>query len=92
MREHEPTELNRAKVVGLACNGATQARIAQHLGITEKTLRLHYGHRVAFACPANKCLRQRRYFARHQSFEHWLAADNAEFFVKRLPPGRYGIG
>ena len=48
MREHEPTELNRAKVVGLSCNGATQARIAQHLGITEKTLRLHYREQIDF--------------------------------------------
>jgi hypothetical protein len=32
----------------LACNGATQARIAQHLGITEKTLRLHYREQIDF--------------------------------------------
>jgi hypothetical protein len=32
----------------LACNGATQARIAQHLGITEKTLRLRYREQIDF--------------------------------------------
>jgi hypothetical protein len=48
MREHKPTAENRAKVIWLACNGATQARIAQHLGVTEKTLRLHYRKEIDF--------------------------------------------
>jgi hypothetical protein len=52
MREHKPTAENRAKVIGLSCNGATQRRISEHLGITEKTLRLHYREQIDFGVEA----------------------------------------
>lgn len=39
---HEPTDESRQKVADLSCNGFTQADIADHLDIDEKTLRKHY--------------------------------------------------
>jgi hypothetical protein len=50
--KHTPTPESKAKVIGLSCNGVTQAKIAAHLGITEKTMRLHYREQLDFGVEA----------------------------------------
>jgi len=41
-RPHEPTDKTRAEVIALTSFGNTQVQIAEHLGIHEETLRIHY--------------------------------------------------
>jgi hypothetical protein len=48
MREHKPSETNRAKVIALITNGAVQDRVAAHLEISPKTLRRHYARELEF--------------------------------------------
>jgi hypothetical protein len=45
---HTPSDKNRAMVVALITNGATQDRVAEHLGIDPKTLRKHYVSELTF--------------------------------------------
>ena len=48
MRQHKPSETNRAKVIALVTNGARQDRLAEHLEIDAKTLRRHYARELEF--------------------------------------------
>jgi transposase-like protein len=50
--KHHPTPETKAKVIGLSCNGVNQSRIALHLGVAEKTLRLHYREQLDFGVEA----------------------------------------
>jgi hypothetical protein len=50
--EHQPTQMTRAKVMGLACNAVGQERIAKHLGVAVKTLRKHYQEELDFGVEA----------------------------------------
>ena len=40
--EHEPTPLNRQKVIAFSCAGFNHEQIAAYLRIDDKTLRKHY--------------------------------------------------
>jgi transposase-like protein len=46
--EHRVSPANQAKVIALSCNGHNQTRIAEHLGVDEKTLRKWYGQELSF--------------------------------------------
>src|ERR1700731_4996017 len=47
---HTPNDKTRAQVVMLVTNGHQQDRIAEHLAISPKTLRRHYGEQLTFGC------------------------------------------
>jgi hypothetical protein len=45
--EHRVSPANQAMVIALSCNGQNQTRIAEHLGVDEKTLRKWYGQELS---------------------------------------------
>jgi hypothetical protein len=46
--QHEPSEVTRTLVIGLASCGIQQTKIAAHIGVTEKILRARYRAELDF--------------------------------------------